>query len=64
MNCLRCKHPQKVHTIDAPMDFGGCTECNCTEFVPQPDTNNAHNQDCVGRYNKSLCDGNHKRNIE
>ena len=31
--CL-CRHPRNVHTIDAPMDYMGCTECTCNEFTP------------------------------
>lgn len=29
--CL-CRHAIEVHTIDAPMDYMGCTSCSCNEY--------------------------------
>lgn len=28
----KCSHNINFHTIDAPMDYMGCTECNCSEW--------------------------------
>lgn len=33
-HCAYCKHSVNFHTIDAPMDVGGCIKCNCSEYVP------------------------------
>lgn len=30
--CATCGHDTKFHTIMAPMDYAGCTECGCSEY--------------------------------
>lgn len=30
--CSYCKHDKIHHTICAPMDVNGCTQCTCSEF--------------------------------
>ena len=32
VKCARCGHGKDKHTVDAPTDYIGCTECACSEF--------------------------------
>lgn len=32
--CAECGHARAHHTINAPMDYMGCTDCACSQFAP------------------------------
>src|SRR5271167_4493879 len=43
--CKTCRHEFRFHTIDAPMDYMGCTECDCNEFKADIDPKGGANHD-------------------